>query len=265
MSDRLLSLAAGTVLDLRPPDAAEVAAAAGFGGVGIWYDPDSWSAARTQEVSHRLQATGLTALDIEPVILGRGVDPGDAVIDVAAEIGAQHVLVAGGPAEPAAVLERFGELCDRALDAGTIVVLEFLPIFPVGSLSVAARIVEQAARPNGAILVDTLHLARSGGRPSDLRQVPRPRLPYLQIADAPQERPPTIEGLRDEALHGRLLPGAGTLPLAQTLQEVPGVPLSFELRSAALMAAYPNPLDRATTVLAAAQRLLQEAASPTPR
>ena len=139
----------------------------------------------------------------------------------------------------------------------------FSPIFPVGSLSVATRIVEQAARPNGAILVDTLHLARSGGRPPDLREVPRPRLPYLQIADAPRETPPTIEGLRDEALHGRLLPGAGTLPLAQTLEEVPGVPLSFELRSAALMAAYPNPLDRATTVLAA-QRLVQEAARPTP-
>ena len=258
MPDRLLSLAAGTVLDLQPPDAVEIAAAAGFGAVGVWYDPDSWSAARARELSRRLEATGLVALDIEPVILGREVDPGEAVVDAAAEIGARHVLVAGGPAEPSAVTERFGALCDRAVDAGTIVVLEFLPIFPVGTLAVAARIVEQADRPNGAVLVDTLHLARSGGHPSDLREVPRRLLPYLQVADAPRESPSSIDELREEALHGRLLPGDGVLPLAQALDEVPSVPLSFELRSKALMTTHPNPLDRARSVLAAAQRLLRE-------
>ena len=258
MPDRLLSLAAGTVLDLQPPEVVDVAAAAGFGAVGVWYDPDSWSAARARDVSRRLDASGLVALDIEPVILGRSVDPGDAVIDAAAEIGARHVLVAGGPAEPAAVADRFGALCDRAMDAGTIVVLEFLPIFPVGSLAVATRIVEQAGRTNGAVLVDTLHLARSGGRPSDLRQVPGRLLPYLQVADAPRESPESIEALREEALYGRLLPGDGVLPLAETLEEVPGVPLSFELRSKALMATHPNPLDRARTVLAAGKRLLRD-------
>ena len=261
MPDRLLSLAAGTVLDVQPPEAVEIAATAGFGGVGVWYDADSWSAARAREVSRRLDATGVVALDIEPVILGRAVDPGEAVIDAAAEIGARYVLVAGGPAEPSAVAERFGALCDRAADAGTIVVLEFLPIFPVGSLAVAAQIVEQADRPNGAVLVDTLHLARSGGRPSDLRQVPRHLLPYLQVADAPRESPATIDGLREEALYGRLLPGDGVLPLAQTLEEVPSVPLSFELRSKALMTTHPNPLDRARTVLAAGHRLVARSVS----
>ena len=32
------------------PEAVEVAAAAGFGGAGIWYDPDWWSDAADQEV-----------------------------------------------------------------------------------------------------------------------------------------------------------------------------------------------------------------------
>src|SRR5689334_18496047 len=112
MSERLLSLAAGCVLDVEPDRAVEVAATAGFGAVGIWYDPATWTAARTRAVRDRLDATGLVALDIEPVILGRGPDPGERLIDVAAEIGAQHVLVAGGPADPEVVLERFGELCD---------------------------------------------------------------------------------------------------------------------------------------------------------
>ena len=42
-SGRLLSLAAGTVLDVDPAAAVEVAAEAGFGGVGLWFDPATWT------------------------------------------------------------------------------------------------------------------------------------------------------------------------------------------------------------------------------
>ena len=81
--------------------------------------------------------------------------------------------------------------------------------------------------PNGAVLVDTLHLARSGGSPDDLRAVPSRLLPYLQVADAPAAPPgPERDTLREEALHGRLLPGEGELPLEATLAAVPDVPLS---------------------------------------
>ena len=45
MTQRVISLAAATVLDLAPPAAVDVAAKAGFGGVGIWFDTDSWTPA----------------------------------------------------------------------------------------------------------------------------------------------------------------------------------------------------------------------------
>jgi sugar phosphate isomerase/epimerase len=255
--ERLLSLAAGVVLDLDPADAVDVAAEAGFGAVGIWHDPLTWTLARSRAVARRLAATGLVALDIEPVILGRGVDPGDAVVDVAADIGAGNVLVASGPAEPELVADRLAELCDRAAAAETRVNLEFLPIFSIGSLELALQTIYEIDRPNGGVLVDTLHLARSGGEPADLVAVPSARLPYLQIADAPWVGPDTSDGLRDEALHGRQLPGAGQLPLAEVLRAVPGVPLSFEIRSSELMARYPDPLERARAVLAAGRALLR--------
>jgi hypothetical protein len=78
------------------------------------------------------------------------------------------------------------------------------------------------------------------------------------IGDRARESPASIEALRDEALYGRLLPGDGALPLAETLEEVPGVPLSFELRSKFLMTTHPNPVDRARTVLAAGRELLRK-------
>jgi len=255
---RLLSLAAGTVLDVDPVETVSVAAAAGYDGVGLWFDPDEWSPARTRDVAARLDETGLTPLDMEPVILGRAVDPGDALVDTAAELGVRHVLVASGPASHAAVVDRFGELCDRAAPAGVVVVLEFLPIFTVATLHDAVAVVQAAARPNGGILVDTLHLARSGGSPEEVAAVPPELLPYLQLADATAHlEDPTPVNLREEALHGRLLPGEGELPLTRALGAVPGVPVSVELRSRALMEQYPDPTTRAAAVLAATRSVLE--------
>jgi sugar phosphate isomerase/epimerase len=134
-------------------------------------------------------------------------------------------------------------------------VLEFLPIFTIGSLAAAVDLVQEVGRPNAGVLVDTLHLARSGGTAADLRTVPPRLLPYVQLADAPAAAPPADQ-LRDEALHGRLLPGDGALPLAAVLDAVPDVPVSLEIRSRMVMEAYLDPTDRARAVLAATRLLL---------
>jgi sugar phosphate isomerase/epimerase len=255
MSGRLISLAAGTVLDVGPAETVEVAALAGFGAVGIWFDPATWSSSTARAVASRLAGSGVVALDIEPVILGRGPDHGEAIVDVAVELGVRHVLVASGPAEPSEVVERFAALCDRAGESVTMV-LEFLPIFSIGTLAAAVSVVVEAGYANGAVLIDTLHLARSGGTPADLAGIELRLLPYLQIADAgalPID--PSPAGLREEALHGRLLPGQGDLPLLDVLAAVPDVPLSIELRSRQLMTDYPDPLLRASAVLAAMNAL----------
>jgi sugar phosphate isomerase/epimerase len=137
------------------------------------------------------------------------------------------------------------------------VVLEFLPIFTIATLHDAVAVVQEANRPNGGVLVDTLHLARSGGSVEDIATVPLWLFPYLQLADA-TARPddPSPANLREEALHGRLLPGEGALPLAATLAAVPNVPISVELRSRPLMERYPDPTERARAVLTATRAVL---------
>lgn len=256
MTGRLISLAAATVLDLDPPAAVEVAAKAGFGGVGIWFDTNTWTPALARGVATRLADSGVVALDIEPVIFGRGPDHGEAMIDAAAAIGARHVLVASGPAERSEVVERFAALCVRASGTDITLVLEFLPIFSIDSLGAALSVVAEAGYANGAVLVDSLHLARSGGTPEDLIGLEPRLLPYLQIADALAEPvDPSLAGLREEALHGRLLPGEGDLPLAALVAAVPDVPLSVEMRSRQLMIDYPDPLQRAIAVLVATKSL----------
>ncbi len=254
---RLLSLAAGTVLDVGPAAAVDVAARAGWPAVGLWFDQATWTDATTRAVRSRLDATGVRALDIEPVILGRGDDGGERLVDAAAALGVPFVLMASGGADHDRVASRLDALCRYAEAAapGVRIVVEFLPIFSVRSLDEAVAIVRRVGRPEAAVLVDTLHLSRSGGVPADLADVAA-MLPYLQLADAGPVAPTGLDGLRDEALHGRLLPGDGVLPLVEVLSAVPDVPVSVELRSTELVARHPDPVERAAAVLAATRRVV---------
>jgi sugar phosphate isomerase/epimerase len=254
---RLCSLAAGTILDVAPTDAPRVAAEAGWAAVGIWFDPATWTDRTTSGVTRALADSKVVALDMEPVIFGPDGDPGDALIDAAIGIGARNVLVASRMPTTPALIERFGALCDRAAAGNVTVVLEFLPIFAIRTLQEALHVVRAAARPNSGVLVDTLHLARSGGTTADLLDAGAAMFPYLQLADAPLEPPEEgLSGLLHEALHGRLLPGDGQLPLAAVLAAVPDVAVSVELRSQRLRADYPDPVDRARAVLAATSRVV---------
>jgi sugar phosphate isomerase/epimerase len=199
MTARTLSLAAGTILDVDPANAVVVAHEAGFDAVGLWFDPDSWTDATTRTVAGRLADTGLLALDIEPVLLGRGGggpgDGGERMIEIAAAVGAANVLVASGIVSHAEATERLAALAAHAsaVAPGTMLVLEFLPIFSVATLAEAATIVRTIGAPNLGVLVDTLHLDRSGSRISDANGV---ALPYLQLADAGPDRPADLTGLR---------------------------------------------------------------------
>ncbi len=247
MSKRLLSLAAGVMIEFPAEEVVSAAAAAGWPACGIWFDLEQWSDAREREIKRRLDDTGVVALDIEPIIVGVGDDPTDRLVDAAAALGAQFILFTSRIGEWDVVVERFGYACDRAraVDPSITVVYEFLPIFPLGTIADAHRVVTEAARPNSAILVDNLHLRSSGARPADVVAYDRNLFPYIQIADAPLRAPSDGAALYDEAINGRSWPGDGELPIDELLAVVPDVPISYEVRSAATRSAYPDPVARA--------------------
>ena len=229
---RLLSLAAGVQLDVAPVDMATVAHDAGRPAVGIWFDGKTWTNESSRDVRQRLDDTGVVALDIEPIIPSEdGNDFAEQLIEAAAIIGARHILFTSRLKDQGRTTDRYQQVCEMALPHGIKVVCEFLPIFPLNSLPMAQEIVTSSAASNGGVLIDNLHLSRSGASLEDVRAMPTELFPYLQICDAPEQRPADFGGLLDEALNGRLCPGQGSLPIAELLQAVPAVPLSFEVRS----------------------------------
>jgi sugar phosphate isomerase/epimerase len=253
VGERVLSLAAGTALDVSPPDLVDVAAAAGFDAVGVWFDAATFTTAMARRVRARLDHHGLIALDLEPIMLNVGdhVDHGEAIVDAALEVGARHVLVASRQPNDALVAERLAALAARCAGTDLMLVLEFLPALATRTLQQAVAIVTAVDHPQVRVLVDALHLARSGGTPADVAALAAGTVPYLQLCDAPADLGDTSPaGLIHEALHARLLPGEGDLPLQALLDAVPEVAVSFEQRSAALRDRYPDPVARARAVLA---------------
>jgi sugar phosphate isomerase/epimerase len=110
---------------------------------------------------------------------------------------------------------------------GIRVDVEFMAWRVVATIQDAAALVAAAGKPNGAVLLDSVHLARSGGFPADIAGVP---CKAAQICDGPLANPVGTEALIYEARSHRLLPGDGELPLIDFLRALPsGAAISAEV------------------------------------
>ena len=237
---RTIGLAYLSVGGADPVEHIEAAAEAGFGAVGLRILPPGdlplphdivGDPGRQRAIRQACERTGIRVFDLEVFTLAASTDM-DALrraLDVGAHIGAAIVQVVVEDPERSRAIERFGHLCDAAAPLGLRVALEFMQWRAVKTIDDANAFLSAAARPNGGLCVDCLHLSRSGGSPSAVASVPVERLHYIQLCDAPA-RLPAPEELIVEARGRRAYPGDGELWLKELLGVVPPtVPLSIEV------------------------------------
>lgn len=257
----MLSLAAGVLPDHTPQTTARAAAAAGYDATGVWIDRETWTDATTREMRDILDGEGLQALDAEVIWLmpGAADDHHLRVIDIARALGAANVLVVSSDPDDAATAAKLRALCEHG-EGAVRIALEFALFTEVKSIAQASAILRAVDHAAAAMLIDPLHLVRSGGTAVEVTALPRAWLPYAQFCDAgpltfdPADRAAIVE----EAVDRRLHVGEGELPLEAILAALPtDVPLSIELRSKALRDAHADPVERARAVLAATRRFLR--------
>ncbi|HEX8373808.1 MAG TPA: sugar phosphate isomerase/epimerase, partial [Geminicoccaceae bacterium] len=201
-----------------------------FPGAPTYEIPPGSAAMR--EMRRRLGDEGVRVFDIEFVTVGEGFAARDlaAVLESAGELGALRLSVCGDDPDRSRLVASFAELCDLAAGFGVGVDLECMAWRRVASLPDAVRVVLDAGRPNGGVLVDALHLSRTGGSPGDLRDIPPGLIRSAQLCDAPAGMPGSTDAIIQEARSGRLPPGEGALPLRELLAELPdGAALSVEV------------------------------------
>lgn len=241
VAPRVLSLAALTVLELAPPEMVSCAADAGYSHVGLRLLPATpeepvypvvGDTPMVREVARRLASTGVTVLDIEILRLKATTRPADfvPVLETGARLGARHVLVAGNDADESRLVANFTELADLAARVRLSLCIEPMPWTDVRDVRTALRVIEQSGARNAGVLIDAIHFDRIGSVPSELDVIPASRLPYVQLCDAPAERPKDTETLLHQARAERMMPGDGGLDLVGLLQALPPqLPISIEV------------------------------------
>jgi sugar phosphate isomerase/epimerase len=238
-----LSLSHFTVIEADPLTLVDVAAKAGFDGIGLRVVRPTGGAetvdiagdrALRRDIKRRLDATGIQVLDIDAIFIVPDTDVPSLrpALDAGAELGARHVSVSGFDADHGRLAANLGRLGEEIDARGLRMVLEFLPYTYIRTLEEAHEILREIGAPNAGILVDALHLNRSGGTPEDLAAYDPALFPYFHVCDAPAASPPA-DGLRAEARSDRLYPGEGGLPLRAFVTAFrPGTAAEIEVPSA---------------------------------
>lgn len=263
----IVSLAALTILDAGPAGQIAAAVAAGFSHVGLRLMPLLASDARVcgnvaaeNELEGLLAKTGTKVLEIgvfpiKPVMDWAQIE---AVVALSRRIGARHLVCPVEDAQHDRRTYSLLRLCDLAAGAGLSVLVEFNPYSACTDLAAAVAAVEATRHPAAGLVIDALHLSRSGGHPAALAAVDPRLLQLVHFCDAPLPPPVgsrTLDELRAESRTARLLPGEGSLWLGELLDFLPeGTPISVEAPSA--RHAHLPPEDRARRALAATMAML---------
>jgi sugar phosphate isomerase/epimerase len=262
-----LSLSHLTVLDVGPPHLIALAAEAGFRAVGIRLCspmpggvayPLRAGSPELRETRRLMNAHDVVVSDIEVVRIAADtrIDDYAGAFEAGAELGARRVCVNIDDPDRTRVIDRLSALCDLAAPFGLALDVEFMVWRPVARLEDAASVVKAVRKPNAFILVDALHLARSGGTVASVEALDPALIGSVQFCDAPLAPPPPT-GIIDEARGNRLLPGEGELPLRELIAVLPKeVPLSAEVP----LARERDSTKRARLVREATERLLRESA-----
>jgi sugar phosphate isomerase/epimerase len=159
------------------------------------------------------------------------------------------VHFAGDPnTDEAALVDRIGEVTERAAAQGLRIALEFLPGTGIPDFATAAGCVRAVGASNLGITLDCRHLVRSGGHATEVA-ADADLVGLLQMDDLFIDAPDGPE---------RLLPGDGDLPLVDILSPVrrahPELPVGVEVFNADLYAM--TSIDAATAAAASLRALL---------
>lgn len=241
-----LGIAHFSCIDVPPLEFVRLAGEIGYAAVGLRLHPAFQGApfytlrpgsAEMRLVKVALQQAGIAVYDIEFVVIDEAFSASELlpVLESAGELGARRLSVGGDDPDRGRFIDNLTALAALAGEFGMGVDLEIMPWRRIGTLASAVEAAEGTRRANVGVLIDALHLSRSGAVPADLRSVPKELIQSVQLCDAVAERPADNAALVAEARGGRLLPGEGALPLRELVTMAPSnARLSVEVPNAGL-------------------------------
>lgn len=262
---RALGLSHFSFLDHKPAELVRLARQSGFSFVSLRFHPFAsgavhycpQSSAEIRELRRVMDGEGVGLYDVETIVIDHAfsVDALAPVIDAAAALGAERLDVCAEDWDRGMVVSRFARLCREAHRAGLGVDLEHMAWRGIDTPQKCLELIAESGADNAAVLVDALHLARSGNTAADVAAIAPRLVRNVQLCDAPAEGPASLRAAVAEARGRRLVPGDGGLDLAGLVAALPDhatlsakVPMDHDARP---------PPDRAAAIYAATAALLE--------
>lgn len=246
-----------------PLDTLEAAAAVGFGAAGLRvsgrFPGDAWPSVDGDpgafaRIRAQAQASGVRISSISGYYISPRMDASHlrANIEAARAVGAPMIAQGCFEADPARVASLLRDYAAAAADAGLRIALEFMPMSELKTLAQTREAIAASGASNVGILVDTLHLARSGATAADVAALDPASIFLTQLSDAPA-RLADGQTLFEEAMSGRMYLGDGGLDLAAVVQALPP-DAELELETPAVAHEGLPPAQRARHAAEAAER-----------
>ncbi|MCW2338885.1 sugar phosphate isomerase/epimerase [Sphingobium sp. B2D3A] len=214
-------------------DRIECASRAGFTGMGFWHSDLAVLRERHgfAEVKAMLAANGIAHIEVEWLndwyCTGERRAASDEsralLLDAAEALGANHIKVAdldndGTPLDR--MTEEFATLCAQAAERGTKILFEMLPagFSHLPSLDHVLSLTRGAGAKNGGIMIDNLHVVRTGTTLADLVEKLTPQdLIGVEINDGVLAKPVDF---MDSVINRRRLPGDGEFDIVGFLRAI---------------------------------------------
>jgi sugar phosphate isomerase/epimerase len=191
------------------------------------------------------------------VLPGAEMDAFRADLDVLAELGVPRINTVSLDPDLSRTFDQFAALTELAAQRNIETDVEPVPGLTVGDLPTAVAALEYVGRPDFRLLIDTMHLVRSGSGAADLAALDPGHIGYAQLNDTTLR--PRIESYMEEAMFERMVPGEGELPLGDILSALPSdVVIELEVPRRSLALAGVSAIDRLRPCVDAARRLLSE-------
>jgi sugar phosphate isomerase/epimerase len=141
----------------------------------------------------------------------------EAGLDVMAELGAPVVNLVNLDDDQSRAFDRMAAVVDGARARGMKAVFEFLADRPFGTVQSAAAMAKKMGR-DFKIVVDMMHVIRSGGTAVDLAALDHGVIGYIQVCDATLAREADYA---DASANQRMTVGEGEFPILDMLNALP--------------------------------------------
>ena len=164
------------------------------------------------------------------VLPGAEMHTFSADLDALAELGVPWINAVSLDPDLSRTFDQFAALAELAAQRGIRTAVEPVPGLTVGDLPTALAALAHVGRPDFRLLIDTMHLVRSGSSAADLAAVDADYIGYAQLNDTTLQ--PRLDNYMEEAMYERMVPGEGELPLRDILSALPAdIVLEIEVPS----------------------------------